>query len=66
MELVVGIIYKDDASGKKEKDPVILPAQYTNSADIFDKRGAEVLPVHMHHDLAIKTENNKVPHFGLM
>ena len=66
MESVREIIYKDDASGKKEKDSVVLPAQYFNFADVFDKHSADVLPVHTHHDLAIEIENNKIPLFGPM
>ena len=64
MESVVRVIYEDDAGGKKKKDLVVFPAQYANFADVFDKRGADVLPAHTHHDLAIETEDNKVLSFG--
>ena len=65
MESVVRVIYEDDAGGKKKKDLVVFPAQYANFADVFDKRGADVLLAHTHYDLAIETEDNKISFFGL-
>ena len=50
----------------KKKNFMILWAQYADFADVFDKHGADVLLAHTHHDLAIKTENNKVLSFGPM
>ena len=61
---MVGAIVIDDVEGKKAADPVILPAKYANFADVFDKAQADVLPEHTQHDLAIETEDNKVPPFG--
>ena len=43
---------------------MLLPAKYADFADVFDKRRADVLPEHTHHDLAIETEDNKVPPFS--
>ena len=43
-----------------------LPAQYANYADVFNKQRADVLLEHSQHNLAIETEDNKIPFFGLM
>ena len=55
--------YKNDTSGQK-KDLVVLSAQYVNFVNVLDKHGANVLPAHTHHDLAIETKHNKVLPFG--
>ena len=60
----VGAVMEEDKKGGKDEEPVFLPAQYSDFADVFDKRGADVLPQHTQHDLAIETEDNKVPPFG--
>ena len=45
---------------------MILPEKYSDFADVFDKVKADVLPSHSRYNLAIKTEDNKVPLFGLV
>ena len=42
---------------------VVLPKKYSDFADVFDKAKANILPAHSRHDLAIKTEDDKVPLF---
>ena len=50
----------------KVDEPLVLPAQYADYADVFDKQRADVLPEHSQHNLAIETEDNKMLHFGPM
>ena len=50
----------------KVDKPVVVPAQYANHADTFNKQCPDVLLEHSQHNLAIETEANKVPLFGLM
>ena len=45
---------------------VMLPEKYSDFADVFDKAKANVLPGHSRHNLAIKTEDNKISPFGLV
>ena len=61
---MVGIIYKNDADGKKKKNPVVFPTQNANFADIFDKHSADVLFAYTHHDFLIETKDNKILPFG--
>ena len=48
---------------KVKPSNVVLPEKYSNFADVFDKTKANILSGHSRHDLAIKTENNKIPSF---
>ena len=49
---------------KVKSSNVIQPEKYSDFADVFDKTKANVLPGHSRHDLAIQTEDNKIPPFG--
>ena len=59
--LVGAAITEDDIKVKPSN--VVLPKKYFDFADVFDKAKANVLPAHSRHDLAIETEDDKVPLF---
>ena len=60
----VGGVGTGGVPGPKVDKPLVLPAQYADYADVFNKQRADVLPEHSQHDLAIETEDNKIPPFG--
>lgn len=53
-----------------KKDPKIksntvkLPVEYSDFADVFSKTNADKLSPHSQHDMAIETEEGKIPPFG--
>ena len=60
----VGRVGTGGVPGPKVDKLLVLPAQYADYADVFDKQRADVLPEHSQHNLAIETEDNKIPPFG--
>ena len=49
---------------KVKSSNVVLLKKYFDFTNFFDKAKVNVFPGHNKYDLAIKTENNKVPLFG--
>ena len=62
---VEAIIGEDEGKSGAVPEPVVLPSQYADFADVFDKACADELPDHTQHDLAIEIEDDKFSPFGL-
>lgn len=64
MEALVRLIIGGNMKSKMV-DSVVLPAKYSDYANVFDKHWVDVLFKHSQHDLAIEIEKNQVSLFGL-
>ena len=51
---------------KVKPSNVVLPEKYSDFTDIFYNAKANILPGYSRHDLATKTENNKISLFELV
>lgn len=49
---------------KIKSNTVELPVEYSDFADVFSKTNADKLPPHSQHNMAIETEEGKIPPFG--
>lgn len=64
-EVIVEVMIENDQIEAREViNPVILLMQYANYVDIFNKSYKNILPEHTQHNLAIKTEDNKIFFFS--